>query len=201
LRNSILPRWDECSIGSITALDVAIWRKQLRSRYAVSTFDGIMCLLSMMMEDAVDQRMIEANPVHRKRRRGRRQDKAPSRLEKVWALPENVVRIAVQAGMRGGPMAENLSPTTACVGVFGLVTSRPVTMEVLAHPAEPLAVNGVPVVSAERSPEPPADTHSAPAQGSERSADRVTRSRSQPALRWNSRSERGGRVDLRVRNA
>lgn len=108
LRNSILPRWGECEIGSITAMDVAIWRKQLRSRYAVSTIDGIMCLLSMMMEDAVDQRMIVANPVCRKRRRGRRQDKAPSRVEKVWALPENVVRIAVQAGMRGGPMAQLL---------------------------------------------------------------------------------------------
>ena len=39
--NSILPRRGEYSIGSITALDVAIWRKQLCSRYAVSTIDGI----------------------------------------------------------------------------------------------------------------------------------------------------------------
>lgn len=108
LRNSILPRWGECPIGSITALDVAVWRKELRKRYAVSTIDGILCLLSMMLEDAVDQRMIEANPVHRKRRRGRRRNHGPSRLEKVWALPEDVVRIAVQAGMRGGPMARLL---------------------------------------------------------------------------------------------
>ncbi|HEX3785695.1 MAG TPA: hypothetical protein VHX38_39085 [Pseudonocardiaceae bacterium] len=74
LRNSIVPRWGETPIGEITALDVTIWRKELRRRYAVSTIDGITCLLSMIMEDAVDQRMIEANPVHRKRRRGRRQD-------------------------------------------------------------------------------------------------------------------------------
>lgn len=116
LRNSILPRWGECPIASITALDVAVWRKELRTHYAASTIDGIMCLLSMMLEDAVDQRMIEANPVHRKRRRGRRQDHGPSRLEKVWALPEDVVRIAAQAGERGGPVAELLVITAGWTG-------------------------------------------------------------------------------------
>jgi hypothetical protein len=57
--------------------------------------NGVLNLLSMILEDPVDERLIEANPVHRKRRRGRRRDHAPSRLEKVWALPEEVIRIAV----------------------------------------------------------------------------------------------------------
>jgi integrase len=116
LRNHILPRWRECPIAAVTALDVATWRKALRQRYAASTVDGIMCVFSMMLGDAVDQRMIEVNPVHHKRRRGRRRDHAPSGLEKVWALPEQVVQIAAQAGMLGGPDAELLVITTAWTG-------------------------------------------------------------------------------------
>jgi hypothetical protein len=69
LRNHIVPRWGDTAIGEITALDVSLWRKALRQRYASSTVNGHMCVFSMMLEDAVDQRMIEANPVHRKRRR------------------------------------------------------------------------------------------------------------------------------------
>jgi integrase len=60
--------------------------------------------------------MIEANPVHRKLCRGRRSDHEPSRLEKAWAPPEDVVRIANQAGMLGGPVAELLIITTAWTG-------------------------------------------------------------------------------------
>jgi integrase len=74
----------------------------------------------MILEDAVDQRMIEVSPVRRKRRRGRRRDHAPSRLEKrlekVWALPEEVIRIAVQAGMLGGAVARLLAIMTAWTG-------------------------------------------------------------------------------------
>jgi integrase len=116
LRNSILPRWSETAIGDITALDVATWRKELRHHYAASTINGILRFLSMILADAVDQRMIEVNPVHRKRHRGRRRDHAPSRLEKVWALPEEVIRIAVQAGMLGGAVARLLVIMTAWTG-------------------------------------------------------------------------------------
>jgi integrase len=116
LRNQILPRWAQTAIGDIKALDVAKWRKELRRHYAPSTVNGVLGLLSMILEDAVDERMIEANPVHRKRRRGRRRDHAPSRLEKVWALPEEVVRIAIQASTLGGAVAYLLVIMTAWTG-------------------------------------------------------------------------------------
>jgi integrase len=116
LRNHILPRWGYLTLGDITALDVTTWRKDLRKRYAASTVDGILTVFSMMLDDAVDQRLIPTNPVHRRRRRGRRRDHAPSHVEKVFAMPEHVVRIADQATMLGGPSAGLLVITAAWTG-------------------------------------------------------------------------------------
>lgn len=116
LRNHILPRWGSTSLGAITALDVTAWLKDLRKRYAASTINGILTVFSMMLDDAVDQRLIPVNPVHRRRRRGRRRDHAPSRVEKVFAMPEHVLRIADQASMLGGPCAGLLVITAAWTG-------------------------------------------------------------------------------------
>jgi integrase len=116
LRNHILPRWGYTTLGDITALDVTAWPKDLRKRYAASTVAGIITVFSMMLDDAVDQRLIPANPVHRRRRRGRRRDHAPSRAEKVFAMPEHVIRIADQATLLGGPSAGLLVITAAWTG-------------------------------------------------------------------------------------
>jgi hypothetical protein len=94
LRNHILPRWGYTALGDITALDVTAWLKDLRKCRAKSTVDGVLTVFSMMLDDAVDQRLIPANPVRQRRRRGQRRDHAPSRVEKVFAMPEHVVRIA-----------------------------------------------------------------------------------------------------------
>ena len=83
LRNHIHPRWGHTALGDITALDVTAWLKDLRTRFAVSTANGILTVFSMLLDDAVDQRLIPVNPVHQRRRRGRRRDHAPSRVEGV----------------------------------------------------------------------------------------------------------------------
>jgi len=80
---------------------------------AASTVAGIFTVFSMMLDDAVDQRLIPANPVHRRRRRGRRRDHALTRAEKVFAMPEHVIRIAGQATTLGGPSAGLLVITAA----------------------------------------------------------------------------------------
>jgi integrase len=116
LRNHILPRWGYTTLGDITAIDVTTWRKDLRKRYAASTVDGILTVFSMMLDDAVDQRLIPTNPAHRRRRRGRRRDHAPSRAEKVFAMPEHVIQIADQATTLGGPSAGLLVITAAWTG-------------------------------------------------------------------------------------
>ncbi|HET6214794.1 MAG TPA: site-specific integrase, partial [Micromonosporaceae bacterium] len=116
LRNHILPRWQATPLGGISALAVTTWRKQLRNRLAAATVAGITTVFSMMLDDAVDERLIPANPVHRRRRRGRRRDHAPSAVERVWAMPEQVIRIAEHAAVLGGPSGGLLVITAAWTG-------------------------------------------------------------------------------------
>jgi len=103
LRNHILPQWHGAQLGGITSLAVATWRKDLCKRLAASTVACIFTVFSMMLDDAVDERLIPTSPVHRRRRRGRRCDHAPSPTERVWAMPEQVIRIANQARTLSGP--------------------------------------------------------------------------------------------------
>ena len=116
LRLHIVPRWGSTGLGAITASDVTLWLKRLRERYAASTVVTLRTILSMIMDDAVDERLIPANPVRRRRRRGRRRDHAPTLKERVWAMPEQVLRIAEQATMLGGRSAGLLVITTAWTG-------------------------------------------------------------------------------------
>jgi len=116
LRLHILPRWGHLSLGEITASAVTEWLKQLRQRYAASTVVTLRTILSMILDDAVDERLIPANPVRRRRRRGRRRDHAPSPRERVWVMPDQVLRIAEQATALGGPSAGLLVITAAWTG-------------------------------------------------------------------------------------
>jgi hypothetical protein len=116
LRNHILPRWATTPLGAISALEVTAWIKTLRTRYAASTVSCIVTVFSMMLDDAVDEHLIATNPVHRRRRRGRRRDHAPSRNERVWAMPDHVLAITDQARALGGPSAGLLIITAAWTG-------------------------------------------------------------------------------------
>jgi integrase len=104
IHNHILPRWDTTNLGDITARALTLWIKQLRQRYAASTVAGILTVFSMMLDDAVDEHLIASNPilaVRRRARRGRRRNTEPIPAERVWATPEQVVRIADQTGLLG----------------------------------------------------------------------------------------------------
>jgi len=116
LTNHILPHWGTSSLGEITALDVTAWIKQLRCHLAASTVNCVVCVFAMLMDDAVDQHLIPANPVRRRPRRGRRCDRPHPPTERVWTTPEKVLRAAEQAGMLGGPDAKLLVITTAWTG-------------------------------------------------------------------------------------
>ncbi|WP_052373021.1 tyrosine-type recombinase/integrase [Amycolatopsis taiwanensis] len=83
-------------------------------RYAPTTVSSLINLLSMILTDAADQHLIAANRVHKRRRRGRRSRRITR--EKIWATPEQVVRIAEQAGMLGGRVAYLLIITAAWTG-------------------------------------------------------------------------------------
>ena len=115
LRCHILPKFGALPLGAITALGVTEWARELeRAGFAPSTVSSQLNLLSMLLTDAADERLIPFNPVRRRRRRGRRSRRAVA--ERVWATPEQVVRIAEQAGMLGGLIARLLVITAAWTG-------------------------------------------------------------------------------------
>ncbi|MEU4522163.1 site-specific integrase [Amycolatopsis sp. NPDC024027] len=115
LRCHILPKFGDMPLGAITALGVTEWARELeRDGYAPSTVSSQLNLLSMLLTDAADERLIPFNPVRRRRRRGRRSRRAVP--ERVWATPEQVVRIAKQAGVLGGPIARLLIITATWTG-------------------------------------------------------------------------------------
>jgi hypothetical protein len=73
LRHHILLRWGRTPVNAITSLSVNKWIADLHTLgYANSTITGIVKLLSMILTDAADEGLIPANPVHRRRRCGRR---------------------------------------------------------------------------------------------------------------------------------
>jgi integrase len=74
---------------------VEAWLKRLRvDGYAVATVRGIRQLLSQMLADAADDGLIGSNPV-RHRARGRRV--VETRVEPVWASPEEALEVAANA--------------------------------------------------------------------------------------------------------
>ena len=114
LRKHIVPKWGAVSLNSISNLAVHTWANRMRSKgYANSTVATTIKIMSMMLADAVDEGLIPANPI-RPRRRGRRQRQA--RVERLWATPEQAIRIAVQAMALVGEWAAALMITAAWTG-------------------------------------------------------------------------------------
>jgi integrase len=114
INNHILPRWGATALGELSGTGINVWASGLRrGGYADSTVVTIVKVLSMMLADAAQERLIPTNPV-RAQRRGRRHH--TRRREILWATPDQVVAIAVQAGELVGPWAAILVITAAWTG-------------------------------------------------------------------------------------
>jgi len=113
VRTHILTRWGSTAIAEISGTAANVWAGKLRTRLAASTVTTIMKLLSMMLADAAEERLIPANPI-RVQRRGRRRH--TPRREALWATPEQAVRIALQASALVGGWAGVLLITAAWTG-------------------------------------------------------------------------------------
>ncbi|AXB43243.1 hypothetical protein [Amycolatopsis albispora] len=117
-RNHILPRWGNTSLSGVSGLAVHTWGKKLRAQgYAQNTVNTIIKIMTMMLVDATDERLIPVNPIQPRRRGRRRHQK---RREQVWATPEQVVMIALQAASLVGPWAAVLIITAAWTGLGGV---------------------------------------------------------------------------------
>jgi hypothetical protein len=123
LRCHILLRWSAIPLTAITTLSINTWIIDLRQLgYANTTIASIIKLLSMILTDAADEGLIPTNPIHSRRRRGRRSHSIPP--EKVWATPTEVLRIANQATALGGQTAGLLIITAAWTGCATAVNQQ-----------------------------------------------------------------------------
>ncbi|MEC3979890.1 tyrosine-type recombinase/integrase [Amycolatopsis sp. H20-H5] len=101
LNKHILPRWGTTALADITNIKAQKWARDLRNGgLSVATAASIVKLFSLLLSDAVDEKVIAANPI-RARRRGRRRH-TPRPPEKVWAEPTEVLHIADQIAMKYG---------------------------------------------------------------------------------------------------
>ena len=88
-------------------------RRSALDGYAVSTVPTITKILSMMLADAADERLIAANPI----RPATRQASAHQLdAERRWATPEGALRVADNAALLLGPWAAMLLATAAWTG-------------------------------------------------------------------------------------
>lgn len=116
LRNHIQPRWGTTALADISNLKVQAWKKDLRAvGLAKVTVDGIVKLLSLLLSDAVDERLIGANPIRGVRRRGRRRHEART-PEKVWAEPDELLAVADNMAAYYGPCGAVLLTTAGWTG-------------------------------------------------------------------------------------
>ena len=116
LRRHILPRWGEHGLADISGIKAAAWAKQLRDQgYSPVTVTSVMKLLSLLLSDAVDERLIPVNPI-RARHRGRR--RSDRRVERLWATPSQVLAVADNIARlpTAGTGAELLVVTAAWTG-------------------------------------------------------------------------------------
>lgn len=115
LRHHILPRWGTTALADITNLKTQAWAKNLRaSGLAPVTVTDIMKLLSMILADAADEKLITTNPI-RPRRRGRRRHTTRTPA-KVWAEPNEVLHVADQVATHYGSGGAILIITAAWTG-------------------------------------------------------------------------------------
>lgn len=113
-RNHIKPRWGETALGDISTMAVRAWEKQLRREHPPGMVDTVMKPLRMMLEDAVEERLIPANPA-RARKRGRRLRREET--ERIWVTPAQALAVADAAGAHAGPWARTLVLTAAWTGM------------------------------------------------------------------------------------
>lgn len=112
--NHLLPSWGLTALTGITNLSVHKWAKDKRAEgYATTTVSTMVKLLSMMLSDAADERLIHANP-YRANRRGRRRHNAVR--ERVHTSPEGALRLALHAALLAGWRAGVLLITAAWTG-------------------------------------------------------------------------------------
>lgn len=98
LRAVILPHWENTPIGDITSMAYKRWQQQLNKQHKPNYVKAIEGLMRMLLDDAVEEKLIPHNPMPTasKRRRGRHVA-VEADDEYVWATPRQVRLVAENA--------------------------------------------------------------------------------------------------------
>ncbi|MFE2021346.1 LysM peptidoglycan-binding domain-containing protein [Streptomyces sp. NPDC059499] len=99
----ILPKWKDTPIGDITSMGYKAWQAQLKGQFKKNYVDAIEGLMRMLLDDAVEERLIPSNPMPSgsKRRRGRHVA-ATTEDTYVWPTPRQAHAVADNArALRG----------------------------------------------------------------------------------------------------
>ena len=100
----LLPTFEEFAVADILASDIAAWEKQERAAgYAESSIRTWRSTLHLVLGDAVEEGLREANPATRRRGRGRRAGRSHGRgPEKAVTSALGVLLIAERAALLSG---------------------------------------------------------------------------------------------------
>ncbi|MFF2773393.1 tyrosine-type recombinase/integrase [Streptomyces sp. NPDC058052] len=114
----ILPQWEDTPLGDITAIGYKSWRNKLADRHSKNYVNGIEGVMRMLLDDAVDERLIPFNPMpsKAKKRRGRH---APVDAEDtyVWPTPRQAFLAAENARSLRGDQWRVMILTMAYTGL------------------------------------------------------------------------------------
>lgn len=103
IEEHLLPTFGAMEIGEIEPLDIAKWEKAERAVYAWSSVKTWRSTLHLILADAVDAKLRDANPAARRRGRGRRDGRSRNRgPEKVVTGALGTLLIAERASLLSG---------------------------------------------------------------------------------------------------
>lgn len=114
----ILPRWKDTPLGDVTSMSYRAWQAQLKAQYKKNYVDAIEGLMRMLLDDAVDERLIPFNPMPAgsKRKRGRHVA-IETGDQYVWPTPRQARLLAENARTLRGDQWYTMILTVAYTGL------------------------------------------------------------------------------------
>ncbi|MGW4796132.1 tyrosine-type recombinase/integrase [Nonomuraea sp. NPDC004297] len=104
IRGHILPHFGDRALSDLEPLEIAAWERGIRERgYAVSVASKARSVFSTILQDAVTDRRIAANPAFKRRQRGRQDIYiGKDEEESLWCSSFEALVIAERVGLLSG---------------------------------------------------------------------------------------------------
>ncbi|MCX4827844.1 LacI family DNA-binding transcriptional regulator [Streptomyces sp. NBC_01016] len=129
LEEHLLPEFEDKALAEIQRTDVDAWERKEKALYAVSSVKTWRGTLHLLLEDAVEDGLISANPATKRRGRGKRAGRSRDRgPEKVVTDPLGILLVAERASLLSGRDDEFVAAVTK--GYTGMRWGEVVGLEV-----------------------------------------------------------------------